>query len=555
MEGARLQDNGAAAANRFTTIATYESFAPLDQYLMGFRAPEEVPPTFVATGTSASLQRRAPQIGVEFNGGRRDVTAADIVQAEGRRVPDHTVAQRRFRFAIILVVRAGTTPSQVELDKLEAVRSAFDAYYRKSASDRAYADASLKKSLKLSVFPAAGVIEGRGAPAAVSIQTALGTAVTVLLRTETGAATVPPSVTIPAGSLSANFTITGARAGVEELSAEPSDAQFETAYARIQVAAPAALRLTAVSGDRQAATPGVPLAKPVMVRVTDINELPYPGVTIQAAASVGGTLTPTTAISDANGQIGFTWTPGREAVNILTFQAIPGVAPLIVTATSAPLTTAAAVVNAASSAGGVSPGGLASVYGTNLAGGAAAQASFPWPSSLAGVTVVVGGRSASLLFVSDGQINFLVPSDLPEGSTQLTVSTSVGTTAPVTVPVQAVSPGIFFDAATRYGAILNAGTSQTTAQRASGAGEFIEIYATGLGPVRADSAGLRLTVATPQVQIGSVPARVLFSGLAPGYLGLYQINVEVPGGLQSGAQPLTVTVNGARSNEVLTGVR
>ncbi len=555
MEGARLLDNGATAPSRFSTVATYEALAPLDQYLMGFRATEEVPPTFVATGASASLQRRAPQIGIEFNGGRRDLVAADIVLAEGRRIPDHTVAQRRFRFAIILVVRQGTTPSQLEIDKLEAIRSAFDAYYRKSASDRAYADTSLKRSVRLSVFPAAGVIEGRSAQATVSIQKPLAAALTLLLKTQTGAASVPPSVTIPAGALSASFAIAGSRVGVEELSAEPADEQFATAYARIQVAAAAALRLITVSGDRQPATPGAPLAKPIVIRVTDINELPYSGVAVQASVSAGGGLTPLNAISDANGEVSFIWTPGADAVNRLTAQAVPGVAPVVVTATARPFTTAASVVNAASSAAGLSPGGLASVYGTNLAGGASAQAAFPWPSSLAGVTVLVGGRAASLLFVTDGQINFLVPSELPEGSTQLTITTPAGTAAPVTVPVQAVSPGVFFDAASKFGAILNAGTAQTTEQRPAASGEFIEIYATGLGPVRTTSAGFRETVSTPQVQIGTLPAKVLFSGLAPGYLGLFQINVQMPEGVPRGVQPLRLVVNGLRSNEVITGVR
>ena len=169
--------------------------------------------------------------------------------------------------------------------------------------------------------------------------------------------------------------------------------------------------------------------------------------------------------------------------------------------------------------------------------------------------MIVGGRAAALLFVSDGQINFLAPSELPEGTTQLTVSTPAGASAPVTVAVVAVSPGIFFDAATRFGAILFSGTAARTAERPARAGEFIEIYATGLGAVRAAASGLRETVAAPRVTVGGAEAKVLFSGLAPGYLGLYQVNAQMPEGLSAGAQPLVMTVNGARSNEVLTGVR
>ena len=64
------------------------------------------------------------------------------------------------------------------------------------------------------------------------------------------------------------------------------------------------------------------------------------------------------------------------------------------------------------------------------------------------------------------------------------------------------------------------------------------------------SGGVQQTVLTPQVVIGGVVAKVLFSGLAPGFPGLYQVNVQVPGGVASGAQTLNVSVNGLRSNDV-----
>lgn len=554
MEGERIRDNGVGAASRFTTTGTYETFTPLDQYLMGFRPADEVPATFVATGTATSLQTRAPQIGVDFNGGRRDVTVQEIIQAEGRRTPDHTVAQRRYRFGIILVVRQGTTPSQADLDKLDGFRREFENYYGRNTSNRAFADTSIRRALKLSVFPAAGVVEGSTAPATVSVQKAVAAPLTVLLRTATGAAAATPSVTIAGGATSASFTLTGSRAGVEELSAEPADGAYETAYARIQVAAPGAVRLLAVSGDRQAATPGSPLPQPVVIRLTDANQLPYPGVTVQASVSTGGAVTPASAVTDSRGQVSFRWTPGPGATNQLTARIAFG-ASLAITAAGAPATTASSVGNAASGATGITPGGLASVYGTNLAAGANATASFPFPETLAGVRVLLSGRPARLLFVADSQINFLVPADLPEGTTQLTVSTSVGSSTAVTVGVLPVSPGIFFDAASRFGAILFSGTAQTTAVRPAAAGQFIEVYGTGLGPVRTSGAGLQECVFPPQVTIGGVAARVLFAGLAPGFLGLYQINVQMPAGVPAGAQPLTVIVNGVRSNQVLTGVR
>jgi uncharacterized protein (TIGR03437 family) len=146
-----------------------------------------------------------------------------------------------------------------------------------------------------------------------------------------------------------------------------------------------------------------------------------------------------------------------------------------------------------------------------------------------------------LVYVSDQQINLLVPATLAEGTADLVVSTAVGVSAAVRVPVAGVSPGIFVDAATGLGAVRLAGG-------------FIEIYGTGLGPVRSDGT-LQRTVLTPEVLIGGGPAEVQYSGLAPGWLGLYQVNARVPEGVPSGSQALSLTVAGQRSNEVRIQIR
>jgi uncharacterized protein (TIGR03437 family) len=85
------------------------------------------------------------------------------------------------------------------------------------------------------------------------------------------------------------------------------------------------------------------------------------------------------------------------------------------------------------------------------------------------------------------------------------------------------------------------------------------IYCTGLGAVSsppADGAAGngQETTATPTVTIGGTKAIVSFSGLAPGFVGLYQINAEVPAGLKSGNQAVVITLAGASSNSVLLPV-
>jgi uncharacterized protein (TIGR03437 family) len=157
------------------------------------------------------------------------------------------------------------------------------------------------------------------------------------------------------------------------------------------------------------------------------------------------------------------------------------------------------------------------------------------------------------LYTSDRQINFLVPRTASLGEAELVVTSAAASTAPVKVNVQAYAPGIFFDAATGAGAILIAGTGRFLPAASD---DGIEIYCTGLGLVRPSSIpGLEETVATPRLLIGGVEAAVLFSGLAPGFPGLYQVNARVPRGLAAPDQPLRLSIGGVDGNEVRLRVR
>jgi uncharacterized protein (TIGR03437 family) len=119
--------------------------------------------------------------------------------------------------------------------------------------------------------------------------------------------------------------------------------------------------------------------------------------------------------------------------------------------------------------------------------------------------------------------------------------------------------------------VLIAGTSSLAAPlgAAPGAhpvsrGEFLEIYATGLGEVDhappdgfpASENPLSRTVATPSVSIGDIAAPVTFSGLAPNFVGLYQVNVLVPDGTPVGnTVPLRLSIGGESANEVTVAVQ
>jgi len=297
LEGNRIRDDGPNASPRFTTVATVQGYAPLDQYLMGWRSPEEVPPTFLVTDSpNVSSGIRSPQIGVAFDGNRRDIAIQEVIDAVGRRTPDSTVSQRRFRFAFLLIVPAGQTPTAGQIAQLETYRSLFEGFYQHAASDRAVAEATLKRALHLSTFPAAGLLYGGLASASITLDAPAAAALIVLLEPESGAVDVPHYAIIPAGGTRADFFMLGLRPGVDTLVARPLDSSYETAVSKIEVADGAAsLQLKVISSD------------PIVLRATDVNDLPYPNVVVRASVTKGS-LESNIGIADADGLVHFRWT-------------------------------------------------------------------------------------------------------------------------------------------------------------------------------------------------------------------------------------------------------
>ena len=551
LEGNRIEDRGLNTAPRFLTTGAVEAYAPLDQYLMGFRAPEETLPTFLVENATVSASA-GPRKGVQFDGRRRDVAVDEIIQAEGRRTPDHTVAQRSFRFAFVLIAPEGQTPSADQVAQLDRYRTEFESFFEKATSGRGRADTALKRELRVSAFPAMGVLAGNKAIVSVETAKPVETALALMLRTRNGVASAPGSVTIPAGGNKATFELSGRGIGVEELTIEPVDSAYETVEARIQVLDAARLRIEIVSGNRQQPASSGFLPEPVRFRVTDANDLPYPGVRLRASVSGGGSLESTTAVTDSSGIAAFRWAPGSEPASALTvsFDGMPGGPSAIATVAGPPVVVAAsAVVNAASYEPGLSPGSLATIFGLNLAGGFTASATrLPLPTDLAGVQVWLDGVPVPVQYVSDTQINFLVPESQPTGMATVTVVSSAGK-ADVRAPVVAVQPGIFFQSSTGLGAIVVSGSRFTTDVLPAQPGDFLEIYCTGLGPVIRPRGEPPQTTNTVVVRIGNLTVPALFSGYASDGLGLYQVNVPAPPGV-SGLTTLSLQVAGKASNEV-----
>ncbi len=547
LEGNTIQDNGEGRSPRFLTTDTVEGYSPLDQYLMGFRAPDEVPPVF-AVLNSSSPAARAPQRNISFNGQRLNVAIEDVIAAAGRRTPDSTVAQRKFRFAFVLIAEPGTTPPMEQIQKVDNYRAAFEPYFAKAASNRAVADTRLAHGVQLSLAPAAGVLAGGSGRATIAVSSAVSAPLTFLLSTASGSASVPSSVTIPTGAAEAAFTITGVRAGADDLTATPSDASYETTVAKVQVNGDVStLSLSLLSPPQVIGVAGSAVPT-VRVRVTDVNQVPYAGVRLIGTATTG--TVNSSATTDETGVASFIWTPAQDAGTLRLYLEAAPARLVTVNLTSKPAIAANGAVNAASFQTGLTPGSLGTVFGSALSGGPSAAASLPWPHTLAGVQLLIDGTPASLTYVSDTQINFLVPPDLSGSTATIEVQNPAGRSDAFTTQLSALSPAIFIINANNEAAVLIGGTASTTFSRPAKVGDTLEIYATGLGPTVPSTAfpGFVETATKPQILIGGVPAQLVISTVSQ-FPGLYQINAVVQAGTPSGSQTLNLVMNGIRSND------
>ena len=215
--------------------------------------------------------------------------------------------------------------------------------------------------------------------------------------------------------------------------------------------------------------------------------------------------------------------------------------------------------------GAIAPGSIAALFGSSLADDLQLAKDVPLPTTLGNTSVTFNGIPAPLFFVSSGQINAQFPFAVLPGEVSVQVKRGSETSAVQTVTIAAVSPGIYTlnQQDTGNGAILHAETFQAVNQSAPARpGEFLSIFCAGLGALQSPATSGDIpptpppqTTSQPQVNIAGIPGEVTYSGLAPGFVGLYQVNVQVPAGVPSGTQELQIIINGVPSNTVTIAVQ
>lgn len=236
------------------------------------------------------------------------------------------------------------------------------------------------------------------------------------------------------------------------------------------------------------------------------------------------------------------------------------------------------VVNGASFAPGIEPGSWVTIRGTNLTSATSCGSGVSpgpgcrtWtsadfvsgtPTSLDGVSVLIGGQPAYVYYISPTQINVQAP-DLAAGNANVVVTNSAGTSNTVSAAVASFAPAFFVNGnyaiATHQDGSLVAPSGTISGATPAAKGETIILWGTGFGAVSPSvpagqtssqalgSNSIAYALNPPVITLGGVPATVVADALNPSALGLYQIAVTIPTTVSSGDQQILATVGGKSS--------
>ncbi len=216
-----------------------------------------------------------------------------------------------------------------------------------------------------------------------------------------------------------------------------------------------------------------------------------------------------------------------------------------------------AVVSAGDNKSPAAPGGLISIYGTQLSPTNLATTEVPVPTALGDSCLTVNGQPLPLIFVSPTQINAQMPFQA-SGNVTMIVHTPGGVSDNFNLTVLSNAPAVFLSGVagpvTNLPTVVRADNNQlATDSNPVHHNDTLVIYLTGMGGVTpvvdngmpAPSSPLAISLVQPTVQLGGVQLPIAYAGLAPGQVGVYQINVRIPGNVPQGLDvPLTITQGG-----------
>jgi uncharacterized protein (TIGR03437 family) len=311
---------------------------------------------------------------------------------------------------------------------------------------------------------------------------------------------------------------------------------------------------------------------PRKVRAVVYNDCgtPVGDALVTAAFSNGDSPLALPAIEAAKGVYEVPWVPGAASPSLLiTLRATKAglsaatgqVFGAVYEDGDSPVITNGGVVNAVKYVAGdpSSPGGIVAIFGRNLSSGVEQAASVPLPRTLAGARVLIGGIEAPLYYASPGQINAQVPVELaPDSQYSVVVLRGDRVSTPKPLQLVRLDPGVMAFADGRIIAQHQADYSRVSSSSPAKPGEVIFFYVVSLGsttPAVATGEGapaspLAWISPLPRVSIGAVEAQVLWAGLVPTAVGLYQIACKVPDSVPAGDLVVALEHAGVAANQV-----
>jgi len=245
-------------------------------------------------------------------------------------------------------------------------------------------------------------------------------------------------------------------------------------------------------------------------------------------------------------------------------------------ASGAPAIQAGGVVSAGAFGGfsAVAPGSWIEIYGANLAPDTNTWGAYfsgiNAPTTIDGVKVTIGGQAAFIDYISPAQVNAQIPSTVPTGSQPVVITNASGTSAAVSITVNAEQPGLlapplFIVGGKQYAAgilpdgnyAIPPGAIAGVSSRRAKTGDIITFYGVGFGPVTPTiPAGqtvqqLNALSSNFHIFIGGTEATFNYDGLVYGSIGLYQVNAIVPSVTNSDTVPVTFTLAGIAGQQTL----
>jgi uncharacterized protein (TIGR03437 family) len=214
----------------------------------------------------------------------------------------------------------------------------------------------------------------------------------------------------------------------------------------------------------------------------------------------------------------------------------------------------AALVNPASYKTTVAPGGILTVFGSQLAPSVGSAASLPLPVSLNGSAALINGVAAPLYYVDSGLMNIQIPYQTATGGATLSINNN-GSVVTQSFTVSAAAPAIFTDASGGVVPSQSASRGHVAFLYITGAGAVSPVVSTGAAPASSTPlADLPAPTQTTTVTVGGTQAAIQFIGITPGLAGVVQVNFVVPSSIGTGPQQVVVKVGGGSSQAATLNV-